>query len=81
MRAVEWIASPRQVRVFHGEDSTVLDRPDIDAAKRQMHEHPEVVINGITLDESDIDSMRAAMTDAYQQQMQDWRAELSMGEF
>lgn len=83
MRATQWQASPRFVRVFLT-GSVVLDRDALDAAKTQI-EDPDtfgqtITVNGIELDEQDIADMRAAMTAAYQQQMQDWRAELSMGE-
>ena len=79
MKAREWQASPRYVRVFHGSGSTVIDRVDIDQAKRLLLDHPMVVVGGFELDESDVDSMRAAMTEQWQIQMADYRAEQSMG--
>lgn len=77
-RPVEWRASPHHVRVFH-ETSTVISRDRLDRAKARMVDTPEVTISGITLDEADVDAMRAAMTESYQEQMADFRADMSMG--
>lgn len=79
MRATEWQASPRHVRVFHGSTSTVLDWQNIAAARRIILDHPEVQISGITLDESDLNAMWAEMVTARQEQLEDFKADQSMG--
>lgn len=81
LRAREWMASPRHVRVFHGATSTVIDRDVIDAAKREVMRDDclgEVTVAGLVLDESDIDAMRAGMTRARQRQMEDARIDDSL---
>lgn len=79
MRPDEWQASPRHVRVFHGATSTVLERVQLDAAKRLVVDTSPVTVSGVALDESDIDAMRKAMTERYQAHMADLAIERSMG--
>lgn len=73
MRPVEWQASPRHVRVFHGGSSTVIDRVELDSAARLFHRVPDVMIQGFTFDEQTVLDMRSAMSDAYFDRMQDMR--------